>query len=127
MPETTYSILCRLFPPACNGGGGLGDPLLRDLALRVRDTQDEAQALLLANAFVKALAAKGELEPALKITQELQKLTPPDRFADASQLYLIEADLQTKLNNSDAADLAFRLSENLINSERLRLNLVNRR
>ncbi len=128
MTTTPHNIICRLFPPACNvGGGGNGSPVLRQLADSIRDAPDEEQALLLANAFVKALAAEGELQAALSITQELQKLVPPDRFARASESYLIEADLQTQLGNSDAADLALRLSENLINSERLRINLVNRR
>ncbi len=128
MPPKLYDILCSVYPPACNGGGtGSGDKLMKAIALSVRDATDEQQAFLRANAFVRALAAEGKIDKALEMAQELQKLVPSDRFAQTSELYLIEADLQRQLGNSNAADLALSLSESLINSERLRLNLAHHR
>lgn len=126
-----HSIICRIFPPVCAGPRAPvpipalppPSPIMRLLADSVLESANEPQAMLRAQAFVKALAAEGEISPALEIVQELQKITPSDRFGLSSELYQMEANLQRQLGNEPAADLALRLAENQINSERLRLDL----
>jgi hypothetical protein len=130
MPDPLYELICQIYPKACGRDKTemqVLEPLdqIRQLAASVRAAKDGDQGLYRINALVQFLISEGELDPALKLVQELQNRVPQQQYTRSAEFYLIEADIQLHLRNNVAGRLAFDRVEEKINLERGRLGLNN--
>ncbi len=135
MPEGIGVLLCQVNPDWCAPPPSTPPIDPSDIAAlvgKIRKAESEADALH-SKAFHDAcdladlLIADNELDIALRLVWELQRIAPAASFEDIAALYRLEARILKQKQRPAAAAAAEHLTDALATAEKLRQQLVQAR